>query len=355
MSDININMLILGQTGSGKSTLINYIYGKKVVETGMGLPVTSKGDFTRVKIQSPLKPSITHTFYDSWGLESNKAEEWKKIIKEKLTSTLSYKDMIFGIIYCLSYSQDRIHDFEISMIKELLNRGYKIIIALTNADNSGYETKKIAFREKLNKELNDYLQYFDTVDICAEAVQKLGQKTARRPFGKEELFKQLEKDIISNYSKVLVANIKTWYKRSKEKTNNFYSEQFKKIEKFYEFDFNSTLEKQAEEEANRLQEAVKNLIKEIFDKYNSAIKEAEDFYSRISGSYNNLKLPLWHIILLDSIPLVGFIILFFSRKSFAKKQLIESLNQSIKMINDEIDKALIFTKEFGEKLFQGKI
>jgi predicted GTPase len=136
MMDINnINILVLGHTGSGKSTMINYLYGSEVLQKGTGRPVTKKGDFTPIQIPSPLKAGLTLTILDSWGLESNKADEWKDHIKEKLKETWSYTEMIYCVIYCLAYSNDRIQDFEIEILKELLQKGYKIVIALTMADD----------------------------------------------------------------------------------------------------------------------------------------------------------------------------------------------------------------------------
>ena len=356
MVSTNINMLIIGYTGSGKSTLINYLYGYNVLKADTGRPVTAKGDFTKVNIQSPIKPNITHTLYDSWGLESDKAEEWKRLIKEKLTATLSYNDMFFGVIYCLSYKNARIQDFEISMLEELLQRGYKIVIALTQADDSEYDFKKNTFRERLKKGLSNYSNYFETVDICAEAVQKLGQTKKGTTFGKEELFKQLEKDIHSNFSKVFMANIQMWHEQSLEKINDFDKKNKNKIENFYQFNPASTVGTQAEEEARRLEEDTDKLTNDIFDRYNSAIKEAEDFYSRISGSFSKeYKIPVWKKILINIVPIVGQIVQFFSRKKFAKKQLTESLDNVIVNIRSELDNALNNAKELGDKLWQGKI
>ena len=39
----NTNVLILGKTGSGKSSLINYLYGTDMVIGKAGAPVTVKG------------------------------------------------------------------------------------------------------------------------------------------------------------------------------------------------------------------------------------------------------------------------------------------------------------------------
>jgi predicted GTPase len=156
MKQPEINTMVLGQTGTGKSSLINYLYGADVVRTGSGPPQTVRGDFTKISVPSPFKPDVRINIFDSWGLESDKAEDWETIIDAKLNAELSFDEMVYAIVYCSSYANDRIQPFEISMLKKLLSKQYKVTIALTNADNSGFETKKKVFREKFAKELAEY-------------------------------------------------------------------------------------------------------------------------------------------------------------------------------------------------------
>ena len=37
------NAVIVGQTGVGKSTLVNYLYGQDIAAVGVGKPVTTEG------------------------------------------------------------------------------------------------------------------------------------------------------------------------------------------------------------------------------------------------------------------------------------------------------------------------
>ena len=41
------NVLLIGQSGVGKSSLLNYLFGKKIQETGVGKPVTGKGVYKK--------------------------------------------------------------------------------------------------------------------------------------------------------------------------------------------------------------------------------------------------------------------------------------------------------------------
>ena len=57
------NLAVFGKTGSGKSTLVNAIFGSEVAETGMGQPVT-KG------LQYHRHPGGLFGLYDSEGFET---------------------------------------------------------------------------------------------------------------------------------------------------------------------------------------------------------------------------------------------------------------------------------------------
>ncbi|MDR1377938.1 MAG: 50S ribosome-binding GTPase [Synergistaceae bacterium] len=123
-----INVIILGQTGVGKSARINYLFGKEVVKVISGPPGNGRDDFNKITVLSPLRPDVSINIFDSWGLESAKANDWKSVINKKLSKDkLSPDDMIFGIVYCSSYANDRVQDFEIEILKELLGKEYKII------------------------------------------------------------------------------------------------------------------------------------------------------------------------------------------------------------------------------------
>ena len=66
------NAVIIGQTGVGKSSLINYLYGEKIAETGVGKPVTTNG-FHEYDFELNGLPVC---LFDSWGLEVGKDEQW---------------------------------------------------------------------------------------------------------------------------------------------------------------------------------------------------------------------------------------------------------------------------------------
>lgn len=69
-SGFNTNILILGKTGVGKSSLVNYLYGQNIAIAKSGKPVTLRGFH---KHPSFKYKSLNVTVYDSWGLEDRKS------------------------------------------------------------------------------------------------------------------------------------------------------------------------------------------------------------------------------------------------------------------------------------------
>ena len=69
------NILIVGKTGVGKSTLINSIFREELAETGVGRPITQH-------LKKLSKEGLPITLYDTKGLELDEKvqEEIKKEI-----------------------------------------------------------------------------------------------------------------------------------------------------------------------------------------------------------------------------------------------------------------------------------
>jgi GTP-binding protein EngB required for normal cell division len=345
-----INTMILGQTGAGKSSLINYLYGADVVRTGTGKPVTGRGDFTKISVPSPFKAAVKINIFDSWGLESDKAEDWEAVIDSKLNAKLSFDEMVYAIVYCSSYANDRIQDFEIRMLKKLLSRQYKVTIALTNADNSGFETKKAVFRKKFAKELTEYRGDYSVVDICAQAKPKLGQSAAQaRTFGKEELFKELEKDFLTNFVNVVYARWTDWKDESLAKLKDFRKHGIDTIEDFKGAFFDSNRDR-AKQIAEALNAELKRLCDEIQGKIKSAIDDLKTWYEQAAGAFyqGNLEIPgfstgsdvldWWALIVFKNVVLCMTIFdkLNVKERRNLKKQLLGGLDESVRSVEDKI-------------------
>lgn len=103
---IKTNILIAGKSGVGKSSLLNYIFGEEVAETGAGKPVTAEG-LHEYSFELKDNDRISFSICDSWGLEPDKADEWHKQIIDKVAEydKHSINEWFSTIIYCLSAAQ----------------------------------------------------------------------------------------------------------------------------------------------------------------------------------------------------------------------------------------------------------
>jgi predicted GTPase len=289
-----INIMLLGYTAAGKSSLLNYIFGSRIAETGTGKPVTPKGEFKKITIPSPLKRNVSINFFDSWGLEANKADEWNVLIQGKLNENPNGADIIHGVIYCISYSRDRIEDFEIEILKDLFSRGYKVVIAFTQADNSTYEKKKLVYRKVLSEKLGTKFKDASAmVDVSAAPTKKLFQKEVIPAFGKDELLKQIEKNIDLNIKNVSLYVWQKWKNESLQKVADEKKNLLNKINRFYikvydAEDFfrrmTTTKTKRAKELRDTIARSLENLQKEVFGIIQNDTNCIRNFYEIIVGS-----------------------------------------------------------------------
>ncbi|MBU3157640.1 GTPase [Clostridium estertheticum] len=207
---LETNVLILGKTGVGKSSFINYIYGENRRATGTGKPVTNKGIF---KETFELE-NITVNIYDSWGLEANKADSWEAEIGNYLNEhneSMEIKDWFHTIYYCFSTQSARIENFEINnILKPLINKGNKVSIILTHSDVIGANDKSKAMIDLLKEKLN--IDDLDIIKVASERKKLLGG-TVKEPFGRTEVLSKLKHNLWDDIKHKLPLNFEKYIRK----------------------------------------------------------------------------------------------------------------------------------------------
>ncbi|NLY08297.1 MAG: DUF697 domain-containing protein [Tissierellia bacterium] len=121
-----VNMMLVGNTGAGKSTLINAVFREELATTGQGLPVTKH--LRRIE-----KPGIPLVLYDTRGLELSAealmgvTEEVLGVIEEK---AIDPKEAIHILWYCINAGNNRIEEYEIEMLRKFSEK-IPVILVLT--------------------------------------------------------------------------------------------------------------------------------------------------------------------------------------------------------------------------------
>jgi GTP-binding protein EngB required for normal cell division len=131
----SLNVLVIGKTGSGKSSLINYLYGSNIAKTGLGRPVT-QGRFDKFNIDWE---NIKVEIYDSVGLEvgDEKAQKWLVGLNNELKRHgvhLPASQWFHAVIYCINAGGHRIEPYEDKIIEVLISNNYRVVIVVTNSD-----------------------------------------------------------------------------------------------------------------------------------------------------------------------------------------------------------------------------
>lgn len=133
------NILIIGKTGVGKSTLVNAIFGEEMADARAGKPVTQF-------IKKYNKPGLNNfTIYDTPGLELSNLDKVKRDVSQMIKRQRkgALEEHIHLIWYCVNEMSDRIESKEGQWITKLRNKDLPVIIVLTKGtgeENSDLET-----------------------------------------------------------------------------------------------------------------------------------------------------------------------------------------------------------------------
>jgi len=202
MSNIDhANVMILGRTGTGKSSCINYLIGENVCKTGFGMPVT-KG-FDTYEFNSV--DGIPIRIFDSKGLESLDYRSIKKDIIGYITTRCGNNDIsewIHTVFYCFNVESGRVLPEEIKLLKELKGRiSQSIHVILTHCENTPEGRKKAdRMKQHIVSELHDKkVRIYYVNSVRTENFHGIFEQFGRKEI-LDGIFKQLWSDIAQKIS-----------------------------------------------------------------------------------------------------------------------------------------------------------
>lgn len=200
-----LNIILVGKSGVGKSTLINHLFRGNFAETGLGRPVTQE-------IRKLEKNDYPLAIYDTPGFELSDTQQCgvKDAIMELIQKGLASKDIsqaIHCIWYCINVNGNRTFDStEIRWLRDLTKNNMvtrvPIIIVLTQA-----VPRKKAEEMKRHIE-NENLDIVKVVPVLAQDMDFDGEYIAKA-YGLENLIEVMTvalptdlQDTLQNIQKV---------------------------------------------------------------------------------------------------------------------------------------------------------
>lgn len=183
-----VNVLVVGKTGTGKSTLVNTVFNEKIAETGQGRPITQK-------MRRYTKEGSPVSIYDTKGLEVADygaiLDDLKSKVRE-INRSERADDHVHVAWLCIAEGARRVEEAELELAKILDELSIPMIVAITTAvSDQGFRAEvRDAFHSasnvvRVNSEPyvmdEDVVVPVKGVDVLVDATMEVvpkGQKSA---------------------------------------------------------------------------------------------------------------------------------------------------------------------------------
>ena len=196
-----LNVMVLGKTGVGKSTLINNMFMENIVKTGTGKPVTQN-------IRKVTKPDFPLAIYDTPGLELGGEHDIENLLNQVIDIIRNgfrsgdVGEAIHCIWYCINTHSNRFEQTEIDFLKNFLNKTsiYNVPIIIVLTQSFSVEAAR-QMKWEIEKE---NLPIVGTVPVLA-ADYKINDEYTAKSFGLDTLASMMNSVIPDAVKKTFVA------------------------------------------------------------------------------------------------------------------------------------------------------